>query len=33
MVDLIGSSRSYEANVTALQDSKQMFSHTLDLLR
>jgi flagellar basal-body rod protein FlgC len=33
MVDLIGSSRSYEANVTALQDSKQMFSRTLDLLR
>lgn len=33
MVDLIGESRSYEANVTALQDSKQMFSKTLDLLR
>jgi flagellar basal-body rod protein FlgC len=33
MVDLIGSSRAYEANVTALQDSKQMFSRTLDLLR
>jgi flagellar basal-body rod protein FlgC len=33
MVDLIGSSRSYEANVTALQDAKQMFARTLDLLR
>jgi flagellar basal-body rod protein FlgC len=33
MVDLIGSSRSYEANVTALQDAKQMFTRTLDLLR
>jgi flagellar basal-body rod protein FlgC len=33
MVDLIGSSRAYEANVTALQDSKQMFSKTLDILR
>jgi flagellar basal-body rod protein FlgC len=33
MVDLIGSSRAYEANVTALQDSKQMFSRTLDILR
>ena len=33
MVDLISSSRSYEANVTAMQASKQMFSKTLDLLR
>ena len=33
MVDLIDSSRSYEANVTAMQASKQMFSKTLDLLR
>jgi flagellar basal-body rod protein FlgC len=33
MVDLIGSSRAYEANVTALQDSKQMFTRTLDILR
>ena len=33
MVDLISSSRSYEANVTAMQASKQMFTKTLDLLR
>ena len=33
MVDLISSSRAYEANVTAMQSSKQMFSKTLDLLR
>jgi flagellar basal-body rod protein FlgC len=33
MVDLIDSSRGYEANVTAMQASKQMFSKTLDLLR
>ena len=33
MVDLITASRSYEANVTAMQTSKQMFSKTLDLLR
>jgi len=33
MVDLISASRSYEANVTALQSAKQMFSKTLDLLR
>jgi flagellar basal-body rod protein FlgC len=33
MVDLIDASRSYEANVTAMQDSKQMFTKTLDLLR
>jgi flagellar basal-body rod protein FlgC len=33
MVDLIGSSRSYEANATAMQTSKQMFTKTLDLLR
>ncbi len=33
MVDLISSSRAYEANVTAMQASKQMFSKTLDLLR
>jgi len=33
MVDLIGASRSYEANVTAMQTSKQMFTKTLDLLR
>jgi flagellar basal-body rod protein FlgC len=33
MVDLITSSRSYEANVTAMQTAKQMFSKTLDLLR
>src|SRR3954452_1152448 len=33
MVDLIASSRSYEANVTALQTAKSMFSKTFDLLR
>jgi flagellar basal-body rod protein FlgC len=33
MVDLIGASRSYEANVTAMNAAKQMFNRTLDLLR
>ena len=33
MVDLISSSRAYEANVTAMQATKGMFSKTLDLLR
>ena len=33
MTDLIGASRAYEANVTAMQTAKQMFSKTLDLLR
>ena len=33
MVDLISAQRSYEANVTAMQTSKQMFARTLDLLR
>jgi flagellar basal-body rod protein FlgC len=33
MVDLIDSSRAYEANVTAMQTAKAMFSKTLDLLR
>jgi flagellar basal-body rod protein FlgC len=33
MVDLISESRSYEANVTALQSAKTMFSKTLDILR
>jgi flagellar basal-body rod protein FlgC len=33
MTDLIDSSRAYEANVTAMQASKQMYSKTLDLLR
>jgi flagellar basal-body rod protein FlgC len=33
MVDLIGSSRSYEADVTAMQTAKSMFTKTLDLLR
>jgi flagellar basal-body rod protein FlgC len=33
MVDLIASSRSYEANVTAAQTAKQMFTKTMDLLR
>lgn len=33
MVDLIASSRSYEANVNAMQTAKQMFSKGLDLIR
>ena len=33
MVDLISASRGYEANVTAMQTAKQMFSKTLDILR
>ena len=33
MVDLIASSRSYEANVTAMQTAKSMFSKTFDILR
>ena len=33
MVDLISASRAYEANVTAMQAAKQMFSKTLELLR
>lgn len=33
MVDLISASRAYEANVTAMQTTKQMFSKTLEILR
>jgi flagellar basal-body rod protein FlgC len=33
MTDLIDASRAYEANVTAMQSAKQMFSKTLDILR
>jgi flagellar basal-body rod protein FlgC len=33
MVDLIGSSRAYEANVTAMQTAKTMFARTLDILK
>jgi flagellar basal-body rod protein FlgC len=33
MVDLIDSSRAYEANVTALETAKSAFSKTLELLR
>jgi flagellar basal-body rod protein FlgC len=33
MVDLVGASRSYEANITAMNAAKQMFTRTLDLLR
>lgn len=33
MVDLITASRSYEANVTAMQTAKSMFTKTLELLR
>ncbi len=33
MTDLISASRAYEANVTAMQTSKAMFSKTMDLLR
>ena len=33
MTDLIDESRSYEADVTAMQTAKSMFSKTLDLLK
>jgi flagellar basal-body rod protein FlgC len=33
MVDLISASRSYEANVTAMQTAKAMYTKTFDLLR
>jgi flagellar basal-body rod protein FlgC len=33
MVDLITASRGYEANVTVMQTSKQMFTKTLEILR
>jgi flagellar basal-body rod protein FlgC len=33
MTDLIDAQRSYEANVTAMQAAKQMFSKTLEILR
>ena len=33
MVDLISESRSYEADVTAMQTAKSMYSKTLDLLK
>jgi flagellar basal-body rod protein FlgC len=33
MVNLISASRAYEANVTALQSAKLMFTRTLELLR
>ena len=33
MVDLITASRSYEANVTAMQTAKTEFAKTLDILR
>jgi flagellar basal-body rod protein FlgC len=33
MVDLITESRGYEANVTAMQSAKSMFTKTLDLLK
>jgi flagellar basal-body rod protein FlgC len=33
MVDLISASRAYEANVTAMQSAKSMFTRTLDLLK
>ena len=33
MVDLIGSSRGYEANVQAEDTAKQMFTHALDILK
>jgi flagellar basal-body rod protein FlgC len=33
MTDLISASRAYEANVTAMQTAKEMFSKTLDILR
>ena len=33
MVDLIDESRSYEADVTAMQTAKTMYTKTLDLLK
>lgn len=33
MVDLISASRSYEADVTAMQSAKTLFSKTLELLK
>jgi flagellar basal-body rod protein FlgC len=33
MTDLISASRSYEANITAMQTGKEMFTKTLDLLK
>jgi flagellar basal-body rod protein FlgC len=33
MTDLIGASRAYEANVTAMQTAKSMFTRTLDILK
>ena len=33
MVDLITASRGYEANVTVMQTTKQMFNKTLEILR
>jgi flagellar basal-body rod protein FlgC len=33
MVDLISASRGYEANVTAMNTAKQMFSKSLEILR
>ncbi len=33
MVELIASSRAYEANVTAMQTAKTLFNRTLDILR
>jgi flagellar basal-body rod protein FlgC len=33
MVDLISASRAYEANVTAMQTAKAMFTKTFDILR
>ena len=33
MVDLISASRAYEANVTAMNSTKQMMAKTLDLLK
>ncbi|MDO9352492.1 MAG: flagellar basal body rod protein FlgC [Solirubrobacteraceae bacterium] len=33
MTDLISASRAYEANVTAMQTTKQMITRTMDLLR
>lgn len=33
MVDMISASRAYEANVTAINEMKQMVMRTLDLLR
>ena len=33
MVDMVGTSRSYEANIAAIRSVKEMIGHTMELLR